>query len=365
MEQIPDLAWTTLFSHPDQLTLTKSNLLTTLPVLPREWKVDFMFMPTLVTNTEDYKSILHLTDKEEKNTASYGGRVPALWLHDNGALHIECAQNNTGTFWDFSVPNPPVGKWTQITITQEILSEKSWYRVFIDRVERYKTRNAQDREFSDVRVFASNPWHSAQPGYIKNLSIKEKANVNNPTLQPKSIIPKNLPWTTLFSHPEQLALSKGNLLTTLSALPTEWKVDFMFKPTSVRTTSGYKSILHLTNKEEKNTRSYGGRIPALWISSSGFLHIESASNNTGTNVQTLPRSSWKASSQTGRWTQITITQEILSGKSWYRVLIDGVERYKTENAQDGEFQNVLVYASNPWHSAQPGYIKNLSIKERA
>merc|ERR1711974_50021 len=169
-----DLAWTTLFSHPDQLTLTKSNLLTTLPVLPRQWKVDFMFMPTLVTNTADYKSILHLTDKEEKNTASYGGRVSALWLHDNGALHIECAQNNTGTFWDFSVPNPPVGKWTQITITQEILSGKSWYSVFIDGVERYKTRNAQDREFSDVRVFASNPWHSAQPGYIKNLSIKEK-----------------------------------------------------------------------------------------------------------------------------------------------------------------------------------------------
>ena len=320
--------------------------------------------------TGSLASILHLTDKEGVNTRSYGGRIIALWISSYGALHTECASNNTDTYaklmpkssWKAS---SQTGKWTQITITQEILSEKSWYRVLIDGVERFKTRNAQDREFNDVRVFASNPWHSAQPGYIKNLSIKEKANVNNPTLQPKSIIPKDLPWTTLFSHPEQLALTKGNLLTTLSALPTEWKVDFMFKPTSVRRTSGYKSILHLTNKEERNTRSYGGRIPALWISSSGFLHVESASNNTGTNVQTLPRSSWKASSQTGRWTQITITQEILSGKSWYRVFIDGVEKYKTENAQDGEFKNVLVYASNPWHSAQPGYIKNLSIKERA
>ena len=170
-------------------------------------------------------------------------------------------------------------------------------------------------------------------------------------------------WTTLFSRPEQLALTKNNLLATIPVLPKEWKVDFMFMPTHM--TGSLASILHLTDKEGVNTRSYGGRIIALWISSYGALHTECASNNTDTYAKLMPKSSWKASIQTGKWTQITITQEILSGKSWYRVFIDGVEKYKTENAQDGEFKNVLVYASNPWHSAQPGYIKNLSIKERA
>ena len=64
----------------------------------------------------------------------------------------------------------------------------------------------------------------------------------------------------------------------------------------------------------------------------------------------------------GKWTQITLSQEYLSGKFRYRVLIDGVEKYNVENAQDGQFRDVRVYASNPWHDAQPGYIKDLSVK---
>jgi len=66
----------------------------------------------------------------------------------------------------------------------------------------------------------------------------------------------------------------------------------------------------------------------------------------------------------GKWTRITLSQENFSGEARYRVLIDGVEKYSVRNAQDGEFRNVRVYASNPWHEALPGYIKNLSVKSK-
>ena len=135
-------------------------------------------------------------------------------------------------------------------------------------------------------------------------------------------------------------------------------VDFMFKPTNV-TSKRFKSILHLTDKEESNTRSYGGRVPAVWLSSSGqTMQIEYPKNNTETRVELLPRP------PVGKWTQITLIQENKSGNPRFRVLIDGVEKYNVENPHDGHFNNVRVYASNPWHSAQPGYIKNLSIKEK-
>ena len=131
----------------------------------------------------------------------------------------------------------------------------------------------------------------------------------------------------------------------------------MFEPTNV-TSKGLQSILHLTDKEESNTSNYGGRVPAVWLSSTGVLRIEYPHNNTGTKTKTLSQ----PGPPVGKWTQITLTQESLSGNSRFRVLIDGVEKYNVENPHDGHFNNVRVYASNPWHTAQPGYIKNLSIK---
>ena len=133
-------------------------------------------------------------------------------------------------------------------------------------------------------------------------------------------------------------------------------VDFMFKPTNV-TTKRLNSILHLTDKD-RNTHSYGGRIPAVWINSDGKFYIECSMNNTANRAYSLP------GPQVGKWTQITFIQENLSGKLRYRVLMDGVEKYNIENPQDEPFNNVRVYASDPWFNEQPGYIKNLSVKAK-
>ena len=143
--------------------------MTTLPVLPREWMVDFMFKPTNVT-TKAFVSILHLTDKD-RNTGSYGGRIPAVWLNTNGAFYIECSKNNAGNR-GFSLPAPQVGKWTQITFIQENLSGKLRYRLLMDGVEKYNIENPQDKPFKNVRVYATDPWYDGQPGHIKNLSVK-------------------------------------------------------------------------------------------------------------------------------------------------------------------------------------------------
>ena len=168
---IPDLTWTPLFSHEDELNLKRSNLLTTLPVLPREWMVDFMFKPTNMT-TRAFVNILHLTDKD-RNTRSYGGRIPGVWLSSHGNFFIECSQNNTKNR-AFNSGRPQVGKWTQISFIQENLSGKLRYRLLMDGLEKYNIENPQDKHFNNVRVYASDPWFNGQPGYIKNLSVKGK-----------------------------------------------------------------------------------------------------------------------------------------------------------------------------------------------
>merc|ERR1719239_349679 len=132
-----DAIWTPLFSRSAPFTLDQNNLVTTLDILPREWMVDFMVKPTSVPSS-DIRSILHLTDKEEEiNTSRYGGRIPALWFY-SGELRIECAEDNAGKRGKrtITLPQPPIGKWTRITLTQEYLSGESRYRVLIDGVEK-------------------------------------------------------------------------------------------------------------------------------------------------------------------------------------------------------------------------------------
>ena len=53
------------------------------------------------------------------------------------------------------------------------------------------------------------------PGKIKSLSVKKN-------------IPE--PWSTIYSHHEQVELKKNNKLTTISLLPLQWTITFDFMP---------------------------------------------------------------------------------------------------------------------------------------
>ena len=62
-----------------------------------------------------------------------------------------------------------------------------------------------------------------------------------------------------------------------------------------------------------------------------------------------------------RWTKIRVSQELLHGQFKYRIFIDGSEKLNVGNLKAVGFENVKVYAANPWFHAQAGAIKNLSI----
>ena len=66
----------------------------------------------------------------------------------------------------------------------------------------------------------------------------------------------------------------------------------------------------------------------------------------------------------GEWTSIHISQTLEEGKYIYRITIGGEEVHAVENSEPEEFSDVKVYASDPWHNAQPGSIRNLVIKSR-
>ena len=50
----------------------------------------------------------------------------------------------------------------------------------------------------------------------------------------------------------------------------------------------------------------------------------------------------------GVWTYIQISQTLEGERYMYRMFIGGEEVHAVENTEPREFQDVKVYASNPW-----------------
>ena len=63
---------------------------------------------------------------------------------------------------------PALDQWTKIKLSQQ----KKNYSIIMDGIELHSEMNYRPREFYGVKVYASNPWHTAQPGSIRGLIIE-------------------------------------------------------------------------------------------------------------------------------------------------------------------------------------------------
>jgi len=160
------------FAHPGELQLTQDNLLSTLANLGKEWRVTLQFKPTeYITGTaiNDWTSLIHLTIG--RNKAQHGDRTPAIFLHKDLGFCIASSVNDDD---DFYQKLPPIGNWTMIEICQREEDGEFTFYVSMEAKEVYSVKNNKPREFYDVKVYASNPWYTAQPGSIRNLTVETK-----------------------------------------------------------------------------------------------------------------------------------------------------------------------------------------------
>ena len=150
--------------------MTKDALLTTLTSLPHEWMVEFQFKPTNLDHP-DWTSIFHMTSGGDNG--NLGDRTPAVFFHPNKGLEIQSAVNNVHNYFA-NFPAPPIGEWTKIRISQELMKQEFKYRISINETEKLDVENLKAVGFKSVKVFVANPFHKAQPGFVKNLSINVK-----------------------------------------------------------------------------------------------------------------------------------------------------------------------------------------------
>ena len=95
------------------------------------------------------------------------------------------------------------------------------YKVFIDGVERHSVENSKACQLGNVKVYAGDPWHQAQPGVINDLTVKIKN-----------------PWSTVFEWPDRFPLSKKNLSWTLRMPNVSLRLTVILRARAVRGRGG-------------------------------------------------------------------------------------------------------------------------------
>ena len=105
------------------------------------------------------------------NRENLDDRTPAIFIRPSqGFYFASSALTNSFTL----LPAPTVVKWTKLRLSEELQNEKIKLKFFNDDEEMLSVDNSNAVGFKDIKVYASDPWYAAQPGFIKNLSIKIK-----------------------------------------------------------------------------------------------------------------------------------------------------------------------------------------------
>ena len=175
-----------VYSQPlGELQLKNNNLIGTLTTLYKEWEISFELRPDNYDQTNkssnynyyvyqqtNFRNILHLTTGGDETVV--GDRIPAIFYHPKFGLHVATGLGSNPNVHADIMPAPPVDQWTTIVVSQLKSGSRTTFSVKIDGTVAYSSDNLGPQEFSNVKVYASDPWWKTQPGLIRDLTIKSQ-----------------------------------------------------------------------------------------------------------------------------------------------------------------------------------------------
>ena len=170
-----DLAgpWSTEYSVVEEQQIQRNQLLTTIPILKKEWKLSFEFK---ANSFKGLTQIFHMTSggKGAGSGAKYGDRTPAIWAHASKGLLISSAVGGKFSYSKFFKPLPAPGEWVKVEVGQEIVGSDVIYSIYIGDKNVFSVRNSRPSEFRNVKAFSASTWYSPLSGLIRNLIIENR-----------------------------------------------------------------------------------------------------------------------------------------------------------------------------------------------
>ncbi|XP_012558744.2 uncharacterized protein LOC100212894 [Hydra vulgaris] len=318
-------------NHANQVLLNQGTILGELDVLKKEYSVSFNIFPKSYTN--GWKSVLHLT--QGKDFGDYGDRIPGVWFNEDssGKLVIYTALRG---YNDFNVKTDPLplNQWTNVKIGQRMRDNTYWFYVYLNGVMNHIIENIDARDFKNVKVYASDPWYAAQNGLISNILIVN-GNVENIV----GIIPSEL--------------EKGKLIAEIPKFSKEYLISFNVYPSTFVT--GQHSVIHFSIGSDLG--HYGDRVPGIWFNADGKggLYVSAPINGNFDNFFiTNPF-------ELNQWSNVEVSQILRNSVYVYTIKINDEIVFSEINNQVQSFDNVKVYAADPWYDVQNGLIKNFFV----
>ena len=165
--------WNTTYALRGEQKIRRNNLLASIPLLKKVWKVSFDFKANKFSG---FQQLLHMTigGKGVGSGAKYGDRTPAIWTHPSRGFLVSSAVGGKPSFAKNFKALPSTGEWINIEVGQQLKGSETIFYVSIGGDNVFSTRNTQPSEFENVKVFASSRWYRPVSGFIKNLLIQNK-----------------------------------------------------------------------------------------------------------------------------------------------------------------------------------------------
>ena len=144
-------------------------------------------------------------------------------------------------------------------------------------------------------------------------------------------------------------LVSGKLIAQLEQLKEEYKITFEFNCPS---NPQWHNIVHFTTKDADVYMQDGSNIPCV-RSYDSCIYVYASINGIAHCYFHYPYNA-------NMWHSVAISQEKVNGDFMYSVAFDGVNIHNVVNTQPKVYNNVKVYAGDPWHPAV-GKIRNLVL----
>ena len=145
----------------------------TFTLMPKEFEIGFELNSygartnDLIGIVDITQNIFHLTTGE--SCCNVGSMIPAVWIF-NGNLNVGMAINGVGNLSRSFAINDT--EWYNVLILQKKNKHGDFtFKVLINAEVKWSLVNINPKEFKDVKLFISNPWHQAFNGSLRNFHI--------------------------------------------------------------------------------------------------------------------------------------------------------------------------------------------------
>ena len=135
----------------------------------------------------------------------------------------------------------------------------------------------------------------------------------------------------------------------IPTLDKTWHLEMNIRPNDIG--AGFTNLFHATIGG--NQGAYGDRVPAIWfIGGSTKLTIGSAVNGNGNYwFHTEPL-------EMHEWSKVEVRQDFIDGQYIFQIWVNDIEVHSVENTRAQVFNNVEVFAGDPWYGEPPADICN-------